>query len=359
MVLANGLPQDDDFADLYDDSASPSPTPVVATAPSAPVAPRATTAKPGPSADDFADLYREPAVRTPPPPPAPKPTLLSPGPDAEKAIEQNYFGEMWNAAKAAPDVLSLPKRIEDSATRGVARLEGMDLPDTVDSGQMARSALGLTGPADTLGDASDREMASQLGVDTDTPRNVLRAVAGKAVEMGTNVATDPLTPMLGMAGKAYPLLEEAAKWGFTALQVSQMPAAVSEAIKIAREKGTSSPEFIEAATGVAMGAGMAAMPFIPGLHGEEAKVSHEVTETPPLEATAKATEQTSRAPDVWTGEAPATPEQPFVLPDSGIAAPEVWNGADLPTLPRAPGEGFAPQREQDFVQSIEAALAEP
>lgn len=175
--------------------------------------------------------------------------------------------------------LGYMKRGVDALARAGARAQGLDVPDTATTGNMVRTGLGL--------DPSQGEFA----------QSTAGRVAGRALEFGTDVLTDPLTPILGGAGKLAgagraaetfvgPQSIEAAAQALQAIETGRKAATVGRAAAAAFTPGMVTgavhegmdaldtyrangftPEVAEKAFGAALGTGMAGLTASHAYHG--------------------------------------------------------------------------------------------
>jgi diguanylate cyclase (GGDEF)-like protein len=148
------------------------------------------------------DDYVAKILGTAPPAPRRTPAVSGiPGPDPSNYFDDEYdrilsAGQRPTFGERASDigssvlhglgaVVGAPKRAEDALIRASSKyLYGLDLGDEATSGQLVRGGLGLDPNANPESDTYGGR------------------IAGKVTEFGTDVLTDPLTPILAGTGSA-------------------------------------------------------------------------------------------------------------------------------------------------------------
>jgi diguanylate cyclase (GGDEF)-like protein len=233
------------------------------------------------------------------------PSIEDPGPGP--------FSSVGKTLETLTYPLTLPKRGIDALARAGARAQGINVPDDATTGWMVREAAGL----DPKENADS--YAGRLG--------------GKALEMGADLATDPLTYALAGGGKA-------ARVAAAAFAPSMLAGAYNEgkrAIDVYGRQGLT-PEAAE----LAMGAGISGAM---GLGAASHAIGGEHVAPVAPEAAIDA------APEQWSRPTPPEFAQTPTLEQPAPVAPPVWDGPAVEPEPlqpfRSPEEVRADQIEAE------------
>lgn len=255
------------------------------------------------------------------------------------------FSSVGNALSTLTYPLTLPKRGVDALARGVARAEGINVPDSATTGQMLReAAAGLTG-------------------ENNGPKTIGSSLAGRGVEFAGDIASDPLTYALAGAGKltgvaaeAAPFVERGAAAAFAPSMLAGAYNEGSQAVNRIRKEGLT-PQAAEELFGAGLSGGMGLLSASHAIHGAPTVPGQEVD--PQLVQMAHDAQRAHEAeghvenpappPDVWEGPSPIQEQQPMLRTPDEVRADLLEHQIQTPERQA--------QADQDLLDQVQAQRA--